>query len=163
AVTVNTAAGGTGNATIDNVSAVGGAASKLTVNSNGGSNLYAGAGKPNTAPPGPPNRRGAPPPTPPAGGGHLPRPPPPARRPPLRPLQPTAPSGSATVTAAGPGGIYVTDWGANALNVLSATATGAGGIRIVTANGSGHNLTVSGNVSTASGNIYLAADDAVTV
>ena len=80
-----------------------------------------------------------------------------------RPLQTRAPNAAATVgLTAGNGGIYLTDWN-TPLNVTGATATGAGNIRIVTANVGGHNLNILGNVSTGSGNIYLASDDNLTV
>lgn len=69
-----------------------------------------------------------------------------------------------TVTLiAGGGGIYLTDWITSDLTIAGATASGAGNIRIVTANAGGHNMFISGNVNTGSGNIYLAADDNLIV
>ncbi len=59
----------------------------------------------------------------------------------------------------GSGGVYLTDWGAIDLTLTDASATGAGNIRVVTGNASGHNLYVTGNVSAVTGNIYIAADD----
>ena len=57
----------------------------------------------------------------------------------------------------------MTKWGTIDLTLMDATSTGAGNIRVVTANASGDNLFVNGNVSTGSGNIYLAADDNLAV
>ena len=45
------------------------------------------------------------------------------------------------------------------MTLTGATATGPGSVEVVAANASGHNLTVTGNVTTGSGNIVLAADD----
>ena len=70
---------------------------------------------------------------------------------------------------AGDGGVFVTDWGTSAVTLgnplggNSASATGPGSIRVVAANASGHNLSVNGPVTTGSGNIFIAADDILTV
>src|SRR5262245_27627223 len=67
-------------------------------------------------------------------------------------------AGSPAALVAGNGGIYLVDWG-SPLVLTGASATGPGNIRVVTANSGGHNLTVTGPVTTGSGSIYLAADD----
>lgn len=66
------------------------------------------------------------------------------------------------ILTAGSGGIYVTEWGTatdDAITVDSATATGAGNIRIVSANAGTHNMYVDGPVTTGSGSIALYSDD----
>ena len=72
----------------------------------------------------------------------------------------TSPAGqtSANLTA-GPGGIYLSDWGGLDFVLSSATASGAGNIQVFAANAGGHNLFVTGPVHTATGNINIAADD----
>jgi hypothetical protein len=72
----------------------------------------------------------------------------------------TSPNGqtSANLTA-GPGGIYLSDWGGLDFVLSSATATGAGNIQVFAANAGGHNMFVTGPVHTGTGNINLAADD----
>ncbi len=61
--------------------------------------------------------------------------------------------------SAGSGGIYVTDFSGNDLQVNQAIAAGAGSINIETANAGGHDLLINGTVTTGSGNITLYADD----
>ncbi|MEI6234807.1 MAG: autotransporter-associated beta strand repeat-containing protein, partial [Planctomycetota bacterium] len=80
-----------------------------------------------------------------------------------RPINTASPANNTQLFSAGSGGIYYIDFSGNPLTVNGATATGAGNIVIVAANGGGHNLTVAGNVSTGSGNIFLAADDDFTI
>ncbi len=70
------------------------------------------------------------------------------------------------VASAGAGGLYVTDWdstNSHDLTIGTVTATGAGNVRIVTANATGHNQWIVGNVSAGSGYIYLASDDDIHV
>ncbi|MFO0796528.1 MAG: tandem-95 repeat protein [Gemmataceae bacterium] len=166
-VTVNTAAGGTGNASLDNTNVgTGTTGGRLTVATNGGSVVYAGAAALSAAQQGTVNGGSAPArvlqarsyvftATGTGGVGTSARP---------MQLSDVAAATTITVTAnAGSGGVFVTDWGANAMTVSGASATGAGDVRMVTANGSGHNLTIGGNVSAATGNIYLASDDNITV
>src|SRR5262249_8723653 len=78
------------------------------------------------------------------------------------PIQTDGPSNTTATLSAGSGGIYLSDWGGAALTVTSATATGAGDIVLVSANAGGHNLNV-GNVSTQTGNFFLAADDTLNI
>ena len=64
--------------------------------------------------------------------------------------------------SAGSGGIYITEWGNatnDAITLDSATATGAGNVRVVSANAGNHNMYVDGPVTTGSGSIALYADD----
>ena len=54
------------------------------------------------------------------------------------------------------------DWGtvgSGTLTLAGASATGNGGVLVVSANASGHNLTITGPVTAVAGNIFLAADD----
>ena len=54
------------------------------------------------------------------------------------------------------------DWGtvgSATLTLAGASATGNGGVLVVSANASGHNLTITGPVTAVAGNIFLAADD----
>ena len=157
-ITANTAGGGTGNVAIDSTNVTG----QLTVNSNGGSILYAGVTGLNDSQRGLTN-----------GGSSL------ART--LiardyvftatgagsvgtdeRPIQSQVPATNSITISAGSGGIFWTDW-SNPVFVNSATATGAGNIRLVSANVGGHNLTVNGPVTTGSGSIYIAADDDLNI
>lgn len=166
-ITVNTAAGGTGNAAIDNTAVgvgvtddTGPIGGRLTVNSNGGSILYGTATTALTT-----AQRGT------ANGGSS------LTRTLIarsysftatgagsigtdnRPIQSKIQVENGTVTlSAGSGGAYWADW-AEPLTLAGATATGAGNIRVVTASTAGHNLTIAGNVTTGSGSIYLAGDD----
>jgi len=79
------------------------------------------------------------------------------------PIQTDALSNTATATlTARDGGIYFTDWGASDLTVLSATATGAGNVQLIAANAGGSDLKVV-NATTATGNIFLAADDSLLI
>ncbi|MBO0698235.1 MAG: hypothetical protein J2P46_07565, partial [Zavarzinella sp.] len=164
-ITVNTPAGGTGNASIDST-AVGASTTggRLTVNSNGGSILY-GTSPLNLSD----SLRGL------VSGGSAPARTLVARSyvftatgaggigTDARPIQSAVPnSGTSVNLSAGSGGIYWTDWNAP-VSLAGATATGAGNIRVVTANTTGHNLTVAGKVTTETGNIYLAADDNISV
>ena len=75
-----------------------------------------------------------------------------------RPIQTLVPASSNVKLTGGTGGIYFTDWG-SPVTLTGAVASGAGNIRVVTANVGGHDLTVTGAVTTGSGSIYLAADD----
>ena len=164
AITVNTSAGGTGNASIDNITADSGT---LNVSTFGGSILYAGtntlttfqlgvSGNGGTAPTRlisadnftftTANTAGA---TGSVGTA-------------ARPLQINALNGSTLTANSGDGGVFAVDWGTAGsvtLSLAGASATGAGNILVVTANAGGHNLTVTGPVTAVSGNILLAADD----
>ncbi|HLX61924.1 MAG TPA: autotransporter-associated beta strand repeat-containing protein, partial [Planctomycetota bacterium] len=75
-----------------------------------------------------------------------------------RPIQTSSPASNTETLVAGSGGVYFVDWG-NPLSLTTATATGAGNVVVVSANAGGHNLTVAGTVTTGSGNIVLCADD----
>jgi trimeric autotransporter adhesin len=162
-IIVNTASGGTGNASIDNITAAG----RINVNTFGGSIVYAGTnaltnfqlgvtGDGGSAPTRvlsapsysftTSNTGGA------AGSVGTA----------ARPLQLNSPATASLTASAGDGGVYVVDWGtvgSATLTLAGATATGPGGILVVAANSSGHNLTITGPVTTGSGNILLAADD----
>ena len=164
-VAVNTAGGGTGDASLDNVTAGNGTGGRLSVASNGGSVLYAGTTPLDNFLRGVQGNGG----TTPArllragtyaftatGAGSVGTD--------ARPIQSDNLNATNTGTfAAGSGGVYWTDWGSVAFGLASASATGAGGVRVVTANANGHNLSVTGPVTTGSGNIFLAADDNFTL
>ena len=60
---------------------------------------------------------------------------------------------------AGSGGIYMTAWGPLDPTVTSATAIEGGNIVLVAANAGGHELYVTGPITTESGNINLRSDD----
>ncbi|MDY3555463.1 Ig-like domain-containing protein, partial [Gemmata sp. JC717] len=163
-VTVNTAAGGTGDASIDSAAVGSGTAGgRLSVNSNGGSILYAGTGALSDS------QRGI------VSGGTAPGRTLVARSyvftatgagsvgTDARPIQTAMPNESTSVSiSAGSGGIYMTDWNGDVL-LSQAVATGAGNIRVATGNATGHNLFVDGPVSTGSGSIFLGSDDDLTV
>ncbi|HLX61163.1 MAG TPA: C25 family cysteine peptidase [Planctomycetota bacterium] len=171
-ITVNTAGGGTGNANLRTIACTAGT---LTVNTNGGSILYAGVDAldiqqaalttlaPGITGPAPSGTGQGGTGASPAGtinalnysltatgSGSIGTA--------ARPLQTFTPAGNTEALSAGSGGIYFVDWG-NPLTLNSATATGAGSVVVVAANAGGHNMTVAGNVTTGSGNIVLAADD----
>ncbi len=74
-----------------------------------------------------------------------------------------ASGGSNFSLSGGSGGVFVTKWGTEDMTVTGASATGAGSLRIVTGNATGDNLFITGNISAATGNIYLAADDKLEV
>ncbi len=170
-ITVNTAAGGAGNAVIGQASIGSTSGGTITVNSNGGNILWSndpiygtfsnsqlglGNGGSSTQ-----TLRGRLYNFTASGAGGIGMD--------ARPLQIDnfGPDSAAAVpptlsASAGSGGIYVTGWDTNGTNDLTTgtlTATGAGGIRVAVANQTGHNLWVRGNVTTGSGGIYLAADD----
>ena len=165
-ITVNTAAGGTGDINLRSVSVPSGT---LAVQSNGGSILFAGSDTLTTSQTavsplapgfnGPTSSGAAPTGTlnalnyvlsnSPAGLGSIGTA--------ARPLQSVATIGNKETFTAGGGGVYFVDFG-NPLILTGATATG-GDIIVVAGNTGGHNLTVTGNVSTTTGNIVLAADD----
>jgi fibronectin-binding autotransporter adhesin len=63
---------------------------------------------------------------------------------------------------AGSGGAYLTDWGDFDLIITNATAQGAGNIQLFAANASGHQLSVL-NANTGSGSITLLADDELII
>lgn len=163
-IVVNTAGGGTGNASID-ATAIGSAAGgTLTITSNGGSVLYPGAAALTTGQIGTTNGGSAPTRVLAArdyvftatGAGSIGTD--------ARPMQTSsfgtdAFNGSTYNLAGGSGGVYLTKWSGVDLTLNSASATGAGSIRVVAANVGGNNMFVNGNVSVQSGNIYLAADD----
>ncbi len=174
-ITVNTASGGTGNASIRTIADSG----TLNINTNGGSILYAGtdaldiqqAAQTTLAPgiTGPaPSGTGQ------GGSGAAPTGTVNALNYVLsatgagsigtaaRPINTSTPASNTELLTAGSGGVYFVDWG-NPLTLNGATATGAGNVEVVAANAGGHNLTVAGNVTTGSGNIVLAADDNFTV
>jgi hypothetical protein len=69
------------------------------------------------------------------------------------------PGASNATLNAGDGGIYLTDWGGLDLTIASAIAHGAGNVQLIAANAGGHNLWVTGPVTTDTGNIFVAADD----
>ncbi|HVK07612.1 MAG TPA: hypothetical protein VM597_02430, partial [Gemmataceae bacterium] len=157
-LTVNTAAGGTGDASIDSTAVGGASGGTLVVNSHAGSVLYAGAEVMTDF------QRGVI-----GNGGSAP-----ARL--LRagayrftgagigtddrPMQSDNLGPNDTgLFAAGAGGVYWTDWGSVAFGLAGATATGAGNVRVVTANADSHNLNVTGPVTAEAGSIFLAADD----
>ena len=164
-ITVNSAAGGTGNASIDNISADNGG---LTVSTFGGSVLYAGANALTSYQLGVGGDGGAAPTrtisaaaytfdTANTGGANG------SVGTAARPLQLNSPATATLSVTAGNGGVYAVDWAVvgagGTLTLAGATATGPGGILVVAANASGHDLTVAGPVTTGSGNILLAADD----
>ncbi len=60
---------------------------------------------------------------------------------------------------AGSGGIFVTDFSGDDLQVNQAIATGAGNINIETSNAGGHDMLINGTVTTGTGSITLYADD----
>ncbi|WP_020473898.1 Ig-like domain-containing protein, partial [Zavarzinella formosa] len=165
-ITANTAGGGTGSITVDNFSVGAAAGGKLTINSNGGSIVYAGTTALTTS------QQGL------ASGGSAPST---ARilkahdfamsslatgtggvGTSARPIQTALfASGTASLTA-GSGGAYMVQWptaGSITMTLSGASATGASDVRVVSGNATGSNLTISGNVTAATGNIYLAADD----
>lgn len=165
-VTVTTAGGGSGSATLGTATVGTAVGSRYTVAANGGSIVWSGdaalgrasfstayrgtanGGTANTAVVKAYNV------VPSAGGGIGTD---------ARPIQTSSPAATATanLTAAN-GGAFLVDWG-SPLIVTGATATGAGNVRVVTANVGGHNLVIYGNVGTGTGNIDLAADDNIVV
>jgi trimeric autotransporter adhesin len=168
-INVNTAAGGTGNATLDSVAVGSSSGGSLVVNAHGGSILYGGVtglspfqvgttGVEGTAPINVLEARNYVLTT--SGAGSIGTD--------ARPLQSTnfgADSlGSSDFTLnAGSGGVYLTDWGNIDVTLSAVSVIGAGNIRVTTASGVGHNLDVAGNIVAASGNIFLAADDNLSV
>ncbi|OWK36436.1 putative autotransporter protein [Fimbriiglobus ruber] len=173
AISVNTAGGGTGNATIGLAKVGTAIGSYYTVNANGGSILWSNdpavTGPWTGSPPAPPPQTSAMQGT--ANGGSdtsdiyaynyvfTTSGAASAIGTSTATIQTFEESSSGTTTlTAGSGGAYQVDWG-SPLILDGATATGAGNIRVVTANAGGHNLTVAGPVNTGSGSIYLAADD----
>ena len=165
---MNTASSGVGNVTLNNVLVGATAGGTLTINSNGGSILY-GASAVNSSQQGLTNGGAAPSTVLQAhdyvftatGAGSIGTD--------AVPIQTTNFGTDATIGGsnftlnAGNGGAYLTDWGAVDPTIAGASATGAGNIRFVSANGGTHNLYVNGNVSAVSGNIYLASDDDFSV
>ena len=158
-ITVNTAGGGTGNATIYSIVDGG----TLTINSNGGSILYAGTVSGSQL--GTQGGGTAPPVTQTAvasnyvftatGAGSIGTS--------TTPIQATGnPSATGTFSAGG-GGVYFVDWGSGTLTLNGAAATGAGNVLVVTGTGGTDNLTVNGAVTTGSGSILLAADDNLVI
>ena len=168
-VNVNTTAGGTGNATLDSVVVGSNSGGNLVVNAHGGSILYGGntalspfqvgtTGVEGTAPNNVLEAKNYVLTT--TGAGSIGAD--------GRPLQSTnfgadSLGGSDFTMNAGSGGVYVTDWGTIDVTLTAVSASGAGNIRVVAASGGGHSLDVSGNVSAVSGNIFLAADDNLSV
>ena len=168
AITVNSASGGTGNASIDNIGVDNGT---LAVSTFGGSIVYGGTGALTSYQLGVSGDGGSAPSQVIAAehyvfttsntnnaAGEI--------GDPSRPLQLNEPNGATLTATAGSGGVAVVSWGeagSVTFDLLNATATGAGNVLVVAANASGHNLTVEGNVTTGSGNIELAADDSFTV
>ncbi len=75
----------------------------------------------------------------------------------------STPNSVANLTAAaGSGGVFATVWDAGSNHDLTTgniSATGAGNIRVVAANATGHNIWVEGSISAESGSILLGADD----
>ena len=167
-IVVNTSSGGTGNATLGDILVGSTSGGTLTVNSNGGSILYAGATLTD-------QQRGV------VGGGSAPAVVMQAHDyfftatgagsigTDALPIQTTnfgtdtQLNGSNFTLNAGDGGAYLVDWGTVDVTLNSATATGPGSVRVVAGSGTGHNLYVNGNVSAVSGNIYLAGDDNIAV
>jgi hypothetical protein len=164
-ITANTAAGGTGNISIDNASIGSTVGGTLTVSSNAGSILYVGTGALDAFQQGIQGNGGTEPTRVLKGGkyvftatgdGSIGTD--------ARPMQSDDfVATDSAVFSGGSGGVYWTDWGSTAFSLSGATATGAGNIRVVTANAGGHNLNVTGPVTTSSGSIFLAADDDFTL
>src|SRR5262245_9971221 len=163
-ITVNTSGGGTGNAVIDSTSIGSNSGGRLTVQSNGGSIVYAGAANLTAGQIGLNNGGSAPARVLAArdfnftvtGAGAIGTT--------TRPMQTSSfgtdvVGGSVYTLAGGDGGVFLTKWAGIDMTLANASATGAGGIRVVAANVAGDNLFVTGNVTAVTGNIYLAADD----
>jgi len=156
-ITANTAGGGTGNISIDSSNVAG----RLNVSNNAGNILYAGSGVLDTFQRGVQGNGGAAPTRvlkagtyafTATGAGSIGTD--------DRPIQSDNVAIVDTgVFAAGDGGVYWTDWGGAAFELKAASATGSGNVRVVTANASGHNLSIAGPVTADFGSIYLAADD----
>jgi autotransporter-associated beta strand protein len=170
-INVNQPGGGTGNASIDNTSIgnlVANQGGGLVVNSNGGSILFAGSDTFTSSQQGTANGGGAAANTLQAGDYFFTATGAGSIGTDARPLQTTNFAGTAVNQSvfnlnAGDGGAYLTDWGPIGLSLQSASATGPGNIRVVSANAGGHNMFVTGAVSAGSGSIYLAADDNMTI
>ena len=168
-INVNTAAGGTGNATLDSVVVGSNTGGNLVVNAHGGSILYGGNAALSPFQAGMTGVEGAAPDNvlearnyllTTTGAGSIGTD--------ARPLQSTnfgsdSQGGSDFTLNAGSGGVYLTDWGNIDVTLAAVSASGAGNIRVVAASSSGHSLDVVGNIVAASGNIYLAADDNLSV
>jgi autotransporter-associated beta strand protein len=160
-IAVNTAAGGTGNIAIDNALVTG----TLVANSHGGSILYAGNTTLDAFQQGTQGNGGSAPARvlkagsyvfTATGAGSIGTD--------ARPMQSdNLNANDSLILSAGSGGAYWTDWGSTALGLAGASATGAGNVRVVTANAGGHNLNIAGPVTAESGSIYLAADDDFTL
>ena len=157
-IIVNTASGGTGNASVGAITTA--TSGGVVISSNGGSILYSGTTALSAAQQGTVNGGSTPSAVIAAktitltatGAGSIGTP--------ARPIQSVVGSTSSKVTlSAGSGGDFLVDWSGNNLTLAGAIATGAGNIMVVSANAGGHNLIISGNVNTGSGNIFLAADD----
>jgi hypothetical protein len=170
-IKVNTSSGGTGNASLRTIAATSGT---LTVQSFGGSILYAGTDSLTTAesatatlqtgisgpvsggaaPTGTINAKGYALSTSSSGTGSIGTA--------ARPINTNSAASNTVSLTAGSGGAYFIDWG-NPIALTGAIATGAGNIVVDSANAGGHNLAINGNVSTGSGNIVLVADDDFSV
>ncbi|HZZ80061.1 MAG TPA: autotransporter-associated beta strand repeat-containing protein, partial [Gemmataceae bacterium] len=164
AITVNTTGGGTGNASIDSITATTGT---LAVSTFRGGIVYAGTNTLDSFQTGQKGNGGTAPTrlisaktytfttsnTGGATGGVGTE---------ARPLQLNSPASATASATAGDGGVYLVDWGtvgSATLTLSGASATNTGNILVTVANANGHNLTVSGPVNTGSGYILLAADD----
>ena len=163
-IIVNTAGGGTGNASIDSTSVGSAAGGTLTINSNGGSILYPGAAALLAGQIGLTNGNSAPARVLAArdfvftatGAGSIGTN--------SRPMQSSSfgadvINGSTYSLAGGDGGVFLTKWSGTDMTLTGASAIGAGNIRVVAGNVGGSNMFVTGNVSAQTGSIYLAADD----